>query len=293
MRKTAVVFSILVLLGAGVYLGSRAIVHWAYNSRDIVFEDKVVSSEVLEELGITPEPKVEDENEMPSDESEIIEEVIREDSYKKQMIFDETKYNMGYEDCVGIPESVYNNSNLEARVEEYLGDKYADYSPVLSHIEAVANSNISALNYEYTSDLNPDEYIGSGDYMYANWSLLQDSDILRFRKTSIYDNDSELQAIYFFGNYYVVYEVVIDNGSDSVFIVVDYSKTGFTKSDMSLQLGDMLGTVIVYKDNAVYEEYMGKHIIYAPMWDKVYYDRDGNLYHGQDLIDNIGNSINW
>lgn len=289
MKKILIGIIVVAVLGFSVYYAASGLVKLSYDSESVVFEDKTVDPSVLEQVGSSIESE---ESEEPIEDG--VPEVIEESNYRGYMQFDETKYDMGSEYSIGIPNSVYNTKNLEDRAAVYLGENYDTYTSYIQHIKEVGAVNISSLNYEYTSEeILPEEKISVEDLGTITWEDMQAVKSLSFKSISQSDNDSGLDAIAFFDNYYVVYRTYINNGLEEVFIVVDYSKTGFDKLSTLIPYGGISGQVIVYKDNAVYEDYMGKHIIYAPMWDVAYYDRNGKEYHGQDIIDNAGKTIDW
>lgn len=244
-----------------VVLMAKLFVGLSYSSSDMLMQGKILESDV------TPAP-VED----TTNESQL-------------MQFNPEKYNMGYDACIGIPNSVYNPMYDETK-DEYVNA----HSDILCHIKDVAEGNIKSLDYNYQGKSFKEADLTSGGYDRVSWEEFKEAELSVFQPES--QGMGEIGAVYFFNNYFVVYEIKL-NTEDTCYIVVDYSKTGFGPETECLDKGGILGPVAVYSGNAVYEDYNGQHIVYIPMWSRVYYDRQGNSYTGQNLIDKAGTMIDW
>lgn len=244
-----------------VVLLAKLFVGLSYSSSDMLMQGKVLETDI-------PSTRIEEES-----------------TESKLMQFNPEKYNMGYDACVGIPDSVYNPLYDETK-DEYV----ATHSDVLAYIKDSAKNKIKSLNYNYQGKSFKEADLTSGGYDRVSWEDFMSAELSVFQLES--QGIGEICAVYFFDNYYVVYEIKL-NTEEVCYAVIDYSETGFGPETECLNKGGLLGPVAIYSGNAVYEDYNGYHIVYAPMWSRVYYDRQGNEYTGHDLIDRAGTMIDW
>ena len=295
-----------ILFCVAVYFTAKLLVNNSYSSEDIikenvqaVQEESTKSSEAFTGSEESSESTSDVEIEVDKIENinGIIDGVVYEEAYLGTMQYDSSKYSMGYDRCLGIPESVYDTRDITARTELFLAGDYESYEGIIENIKSNYTEYFDGLSYDWCWENFDDsedhnEYM-SGDYISTPISDILNADLLSFDVVSQYYNDSEALAIAFFDDYYVIYEVILAN-NERLLIVVDYTHTAFHPETSYVTFNGILNNGLrVYMENANYKNIDGWNVLFVKNDPGRYFDKHGNSYSGQDLIDMSGRVIDW
>lgn len=180
--------------------------------------------------------------------------------------FGELQISNGYETRTNI--LIYDPENRISRCQNFLGDKYSDYSGVFIEIEENSDKYFEGLDPEYVS---PIEYVGP-EYVapieYYVFSEKYSSEFYNLDKYEVYDFrygvNGVTEAAYFYGDTKVIYRVTSDVAyvynygyNDEVvsvrevaFIVVDYSNVVYYGTPELVDYGGICaGSWCLYKPN--------------------------------------------
>ena len=303
---------IVFLVSAGVYIVSMVWVESSYSSKELIGGSIETGESGMETMDTentegTLEPDIQEglivSTESASDSGApenlvgIRDGIVYEEAYFGKMKFDESKYSMGYDLCWGIPESVYDTRDIQERVEFFFADRYSEYEGILNNIQDNYEEYFDGLVYDWVwNNWNEESaytMVRSGEFQDTDLGTILNSDTLKFEVVSLRTNDSEAEAIYFFNDYYVVYEVKILDGK-SLLIVVDYSKTAFRPDTEYVTFRGIINNGFsVYKENSNYRNIDGWDVIFVKHDPGRYFDRDGKYYSGEDIANMAGQIINW